>query len=1398
MPAAIPILVSAAASAAEATALTSFVFTASASLVVGAYTRDRAESKAKKAAAAAEEERRNAYNESLADRLITVRSAVATRKYVLGTVRLGGTLMYANTIGEHQVALDSIVAYSANHARIVGYFLDDEYVDAGDFPGPKYGYPQGLWTAQQFTRRPGTGPQTFTLDHEPLPGSVTAAAFGGPSGIVLGGYTVSGRNVTFPDLSSFSQQIEIGYTWRAPPRIYAQFRNGTDVNAPTDWGADYPNPDWDPSHLLRGVSYLRTLMLWDENVFARGAPQVGLVLAGGGIDAHALYDPRTGTYPAATANPALLAYWWMRLPRSRGGMGIPDSWIDLGSVITAANICDEPMQVRTLDGSGYEWIARYECNTVLDTANSPESNLEVILDAMAGRKVFTAGKYRIVAGAFRPATRTLTDVDVVGEEPLSVVTSSVRTAPPNVATARFADARQNWVETSPQPVRNQAYIDADGAESPIDLNLVATTDARRARYLMGIALETGRPAFACTVTVGGIGEDLALLDTVELSIGNRAEYSGRTFEVLGITDNWNGTFGLTLSEIRPQTWALDADSFTPLAPVVAPDLSYLWNVAPLTGFAVALSPAQLMPDGSGASRIALTWNLHAQAYVRAGGSIELRYRQVGTSLWMGIPPAEADSTGTQFSASLIDSAAYEFQARARNSLGAASAWASAYAVVDGEAVVTPSLRIKASSLLFAIDAQGEGSPAAIRLEPVLGGGLAGPVAWSVVAGAATLGVDGDARTLTYADMATDAVTIQASAERAGTLYTDLATILTVHDGLPGDPGAPGAPGAPGEAGADAVTAFLTRDPITLPADPSGAVTSYADATTMMIVFRGAVDDSGAWTYTRVLGPGVTTATLAGNVLTVSAVATGASAGYVDIIASHPTRPAITKRVNVGKVRQGAQGPPGNPGAAGARGSVQLATPRSGAGWSDAIANAAIVNAGYAGPQHLDMVTIYSTDQAWSEARAYMSGAWQPVAAYISGNMFVKGSLGAEAFGAKSITTDKLAVQAAYGTILNPDPGIEDPAAWTVTGDPSRQRFSLGQWGFFGRWGWQAYGSTQVRGPMTPVQRTKVYRVSARALRNAGSAARVYLFVAFFDAAGALIVDQAGWPGGGTFNYYGLINGYPSVDSWEPEYTQVFGYGQTARIPDNATHMAVGALLSWETPGHHSAVHGMRITEMVEGSVVVEGGLQARHVDLTGGHIKTSTYSGYGWPAWGQGGFYLGPEGLLMGNANGGTRGFLQLTADGQIWAPNFRIVGGQLTIDQIDVIKTVNIAGRAVTVPLADTRPTYDNTGIGAQVMLWGALANQPIVVIGTVGTYWTADNATTAVIQFHYGGVWHTLAAGSTIHNNNWRAGVAMIGMFTPTYTTDIVFRVFTPTQHNGDLARNATTGLIVMQAKR
>ena len=376
-----------------------------------------------------------------------------------------------------------------------------------------------------------------------------------------------------------------------------------------------------------------------------------------------------------TANSALLAAWYGTRPRSRLGCGRPWSLVNWASVSAAANICDELMYVKKLDGTGYEWIKRYECHTVLSAEDSPADNLRTILSTMAGEFPFTAGAYQLYAGAYRAPTLVITDADVAVGQPIRIAPSvSGLEAIPNKVTAEFVDAAQNYVETTPNPVSNPTYLANNGGEEEVvSMRLLGTTDSRRANYLQGLELERLQPRHMAELTVTGIGADIALLRGVMIDLEGFEAFAATTWEVRGRTNHFNGRYTLKLSETRSSSWALDPDTYTPIDPPAPPDLDWVWLVSAVSGLGVTPGTPSKLPDGTTILRLPVVWTLHPQWSVQEAGAIELRYRRATQTTWTYAAPTNGNATGTTLTIA-ADDARYILEARARNGVGAFSAW----------------------------------------------------------------------------------------------------------------------------------------------------------------------------------------------------------------------------------------------------------------------------------------------------------------------------------------------------------------------------------------------------------------------------------------------------------------------------------------------------------------------------------------------------------------------------------------------------------------------------------------------------------------------------------------------------------------------------------------------------
>lgn len=92
-------------------------------------------------------------------------------------------------------------------------------------------------------------------------------------------------------------------------------------------------------------------------------------------------------------------------------------------------------------------------------------------------------------------------------------------------------------------------------------------------------------------------------------------------------------------------------------------------------------------------------------------------------------------------------------------------------------------------------------------------------------------------------------------------------------------------------------------------------------------------------------------------------------------------------------------------------------------------------------------------------------------------------------------------------------------------------------------------------------------------------------------------------------------------------------------------------------------------------IVANGKVKADYLSVK--EIMGGAFTGDAWPAKGLSGFYLGPNGLLLGNANDNR--FVRMTSAGDIYASAFSMVNGKLTFTG-EVINSNNIANEQVNI----------------------------------------------------------------------------------------------------------------------
>lgn len=284
-------------------------------------------------------------------------------------------------------------------------------------------------------------------------------------------------------------------------------------------------------------------------------------------------------------------------------------------------------------------------------------------------------------------------------------------------------------------------------------------------------------------------------------------------------------------------------------------------------------------------------------------------------------------------------------------------------------------------------------------------------------------------------------------------------------------------------------------------------------------------------------------------------------------------------VSFARIQDGSIGLPGS------RGSINAARAITGTLWSDTEAVQALVDYGVSEPVAPiagDVVTLHNLSARFVETRRFGGAGWLLQAPSIPGMNILPGT----------VATESLLVTG-MAEALNSDPNTVDRSAWTgggleiVTDTSAPNGVSALQM--------SGQGVTVLSRPF-PVNEGDNYQVRAWVKDHGGTGSTMFLLVAFYNAAGALIegsVAPSGWDDTGTHHYFGLVNEAPT-NAWV-EHSAAFGADETFKVPAGARSARVGAISNFLSPGVQR-ISGALCRRKVDGRVVVDGSLAARHID----------------------------------------------------------------------------------------------------------------------------------------------------------------------------------------------------------
>lgn len=341
----------------------------------------------------------------------------------------------------------------------------------------------------------------------------------------------------------------------------------------------------------------------------------------------------------------------------------------------------------TSEGSGTLTITktgepRYNGSYVIDREQTLNRNLNDIVSSMAGRSVNVAGRWTLLAGAWRTPALSLGINDMRGGG-ISFTNSLTMAESFNVVKGLFVSPETQYQTTDYPSAYYSHFVQEDGdIESPYELNLPATTRPTSAQRVAKIELFRGRQDIAVSGSFSMKALQVQPGDVIDLTI-DRLGWENKEFEVTNFSLGLSGgelVVSLSLRETAQAIYDWSSGEAILFDPAPNTNLTNPFDVTPPSGVQYS-STAINTQLGDEIYKLSLTWNLHPDAFVTQFGDFEIQYKRSDNSEWR--PSFFVDGSLTQ--ADVVDSSPnvrYDIRIRARNNLGVRSLW-----VTIGQAVV---------------------------------------------------------------------------------------------------------------------------------------------------------------------------------------------------------------------------------------------------------------------------------------------------------------------------------------------------------------------------------------------------------------------------------------------------------------------------------------------------------------------------------------------------------------------------------------------------------------------------------------------------------------------------------------------------------------------------------------
>ena len=433
-------------------------------------------------------------------------------------------------------------------------------------------------------------------------------------------------------------------------------------------------PDkWSENHRLQGCAALHVRLTYDRDVFPGGIPNITADIEG----KDDIFDPRSETR-GYSENPALCLADYMAHPEFgiRATIAAEDG-ITRISLIEAANICDERVPLRE---GGSE--PRYACNGVISLSQAPKVIIEGLLSSFAGRCAFSAGSWRIHAGAWRAPSVSLS-ADDVREGGLTLATRVSRSQNFNGVRGQFVSPENDWQPDDFPAYASDVYLAEDGGERVWrDISLPFTISAPMAQRLARIELERARRQMTVRLSGKLSAWAAAVGDTLTLSYA-RWGFATKPFELHGLSLDLiaagDGALllpELVLRETSPLVYDWSASEQTIYAAAPRTNLPSSADIPP-PGTPQVAEQIFVTRDGGGLKVLArVSWEAAPSGFV---AEYRLEAKRLGETDWQDYGRTD----GLSLDLRDIAPDTWAFRVKAVSVLGVSSSWRESSAEILG-------------------------------------------------------------------------------------------------------------------------------------------------------------------------------------------------------------------------------------------------------------------------------------------------------------------------------------------------------------------------------------------------------------------------------------------------------------------------------------------------------------------------------------------------------------------------------------------------------------------------------------------------------------------------------------------------------------------------------------------